>query len=75
MHDGRFATLDDVLNHYSHGIQASANLDNKLRDQSGAPKHFDISDSERKAIIEFLKTLTDYDMISDPKFSNPFRPK
>jgi len=35
--------------------------DIKLKDQFGSPKHFDISDSEKKAIIEFLKTLTDYD--------------
>jgi len=75
MHDGRFATLDDVLNHYSHGIQANANLDIRLQDQFGSPRHFDISDSEKKAIIEFLKTLTDYDFVSDPKFSDPFQPK
>src|SRR5260221_3368140 len=74
MHDGRFLTLDDVLNHYSHNIQDSTNLDFRLQDQFG-PKHFDISDSEKKAIIEFLNTLTDYEMVNDPKFSNPFRPK
>lgn len=34
MHDGRFATLDDVLDHYSHGIQDVTTLDNRLRDWS-----------------------------------------
>ena len=37
MHDGRFATLDQVLDHYSHGIQDVTTLDPRLRNWSGSP--------------------------------------
>jgi cytochrome c peroxidase len=72
MHDGRFETLDEVLNHYSEGIADNPNLDSKLR-RNGQPLRMSIPDVDKKAIIAFLKTMTDHDMISDPKFSNPFK--
>lgn len=73
MHDGRFASLDEVLDHYSSGIRDDQNLDVRLRDASGAPIKMNISPDERKAIIAFLNTLTDYQMLTDEKYSNPFR--
>ena len=73
MHDGRFRTLNEVMDHYSSGIKPSANLDSRLRDTSGAPKKMRMTDVEKKAIIAFLGTLTDYQLISDTRFSNPFR--
>jgi len=73
MHDGRFATLDEVLNHYSHGIANHPNLDSKLRDANGSPLQMNISGEEKTAIIAFLNTLTDYSMITDVRFSNPFK--
>jgi len=75
MHDGRFKTLDDVLNHYSEGIQNHPNLDFRLKDVSNHPLKMNISYHDKQAIIAFLNTLTDYKMITDPKFSNPFRVK
>jgi cytochrome c peroxidase len=72
MHDGRFETLDEVLNHYSDGIADNPNLDTRLR-ENGQPMRMSIPDGDKKAIIAFLKTMTDHDMISDPKFSNPFK--
>jgi cytochrome c peroxidase len=72
MHDGRFRTLNDVLEHYSHGIQDHPNLDNKFR-ENGKPVKFNFSENEKYALISFLKTLTDYSLISDPKFSDPFK--
>lgn len=72
MHDGRFKTLDEVLNHYSKGIQESQNLDSKLKTADGKALRMNMTDSEKRAIIAFLHTLTDYEMISDPKLSNPF---
>jgi cytochrome c peroxidase len=72
MHDGRFNTLDEVLNHYSDGIADNPNLDIRLRNE-GAPMRMAIPDQDKKAIIAFLNTLTDYEMITDPKFSNPFK--
>jgi len=80
MHDGRFATLNDVLNHYSGGIKNHKNLSWELNDfvlqngvQISQPKRFNYSEEDKQAIIAFLNTLTDYTMISDPKFSNPFQ--
>lgn len=75
MHDGRFKTLDDVLEHYSHGIQADANLDEQLKDSNGQPKHMNINTHEKQAIIAFLHTLTDIDMITNPAYSDPFKIK
>jgi cytochrome c peroxidase len=75
MHDGRFKTLDDVLNHYSHGINNSPNLTSMLKDDDGKPKSFNISDADKEALIAFLNTLTDYTMITDPKYANPFKAK
>jgi len=73
MHDGRFATLEDVVDHYKDGIQSHHNLDHRLRNKDGSPKHFPITESEKKSIIAFLKTLTDENMIRDPRFSDPFK--
>lgn len=73
MHDGRFKTLEEVLNHYSHGIKSSANLDERFKGADGKAKQLNMSLGEIKAIAAFLTTLTDYEMITDPKLSNPFR--
>lgn len=75
MHDGRFATLDAVLEHYSHGIQNDPNLDPRLKTANGQPLRMNISDNEKKAIVAFLNTLTDYSMITDERYSDPFKVK
>jgi cytochrome c peroxidase len=75
MHDGRFQTLEDVLDFYSEEIQENENLDERLQDEHGAARRFSIPDEDKKAMIAFLNTLTDEQMISDPRFSNPFKTK
>lgn len=75
MHDGRFETLDDVLEHYSEGIQDHPNLDIRLRDNTGKPLAMEIPQADRDAIIAFLNTLTDYEMLTDVRFSDPFKTK
>jgi len=72
MHDGRFNTLEEVLDHYSEGIADHPSLDPKLRGSDGKPLRLSITAHEKDAIIAFLHSFTDYSMISDPKFSNPF---
>jgi cytochrome c peroxidase len=72
MHDGRFRTLEEVLDHYSGGVKNSPNLDSRLKQNNGQAIRMNISKEEKQAIIAFLNTLTDYKMISDPKWSNPF---
>ena len=62
MHDGRFWTLDQVLNHYQSGIKNSSTLNPTL--QGG----ISMTNDEKQKIITFLKTLTDNDLISDIMF-------
>jgi len=74
MHDGRFATLEDVVDHYSENIQAHPNLDFQLQENfSGNPRRMNFSDDEKEALVAFLKTLTDYDFIAESKFTSPFK--
>jgi cytochrome c peroxidase len=75
MHDGRFNTLEDVLDHYSHGINATANLDERLKEKTGKPMQMNIPLQEKQAIVAFLNTLTDYSMITDPYLADPFKTK
>lgn len=72
MHDGRFATLRDVVEHYDHGVQASANLAPALIDGTGAPRRLNLSEADKLALLAFMGTLTDTALMQDAKFSNPF---
>jgi cytochrome c peroxidase len=73
MHDGSLATLEDVIDHYSKGIEKNRNVDPSLGSDLGAIAL--ISDDEKKALIDFLLTLTDTDITTDPRFSDPFKSK
>jgi cytochrome c peroxidase len=73
MHDGRFATLEEVIEHYSSGIKGHPNLDRSLRSRDGTPRHYGFSATEKAAIIAFLRTLTDRALLADERFSDPFR--
>lgn len=67
MHDGRFYTLDAVLDHYDSGVTQTQNLDPSLQHTGalGIP----LSSSEKAQLIAFLKTLTDNEFLSNPKFA------
>ena len=71
MHDGRFSTLAEVVEHYNSGVQNSNNLDNRLRVRGGV-RRLNLSNNEKQAIVDFLLTLTDDNFINHEKFSNPF---
>jgi cytochrome c peroxidase len=71
MHDGRFKSLDEVINHYTNGIKPHKNLDDKLKTINGK-KPINLDSYERQALIAFLRTLTDETMIKDAKYSDPF---
>lgn len=64
MHDGRMQTLEDVINHYSEGIIYTETLAPEL-------KNLHLSLEEKKALLAFLKTLTDHEFINNPLFSEP----
>ncbi len=72
MHDGRFASLEDVIDFYSSGIQPHPNLDNRLTRRGGRPVRMNFSQQEASNLIAFLNTLTDEAMLSNEAFSNPF---
>lgn len=65
MHDGRFFTLEQVLDHYSEGIVESPGLDPVLA--NGIP----LTEDEKEDIIEFLYTLSDFELLGDLRFSEP----
>jgi len=57
MHDGRFRTLEEVVEHYCTGMKRSNTLDPNLAKH---PDHgIPLSDADKKALVAFLKTLTD----------------
>jgi cytochrome c peroxidase len=57
MHDGRFKTLDEVIEHYAGGVKRSATLDPNIakHPDGGVP----LSAADKRALVTFLKTLTD----------------
>jgi cytochrome c peroxidase len=67
VHDGRFATLDALIDHYSDHAIFDPNLGYMA---PVGPLGF--TSSEKAALVAFLKTLTDRSLLTDPKFSNPF---
>lgn len=73
MHDGRFATLEEVVEHYSTGVKNHPNLSPELRTPNGAPLNPNFSPAQKAALVAFLHTLSDPTLSSDPKFSNPFK--
>ena len=72
MHDGRFASLEEVIEHYSSGIQNHPNLITPLVNSDGEVGQFNFSQEEKDALVAFLNTLTDNQMLTDEKYSNPF---
>ena len=67
MHDGRFNTLEKVLEHYHSGVKWAENLD-PLLIKDGKPG-IPLSASEKQQLISFLKTLTDHEFIQNKVFS------
>ncbi|MBO6515349.1 MAG: cytochrome-c peroxidase [Bacteroidia bacterium] len=74
MHDGRFSSLEEVIDHYSTGIQNHPTLQPFLRDNTtNEPVRFNFTPEQKSALVAFLKTLTDEDFLTETKFSDPFR--
>ncbi len=75
MHDGRFNTLQEVLDHYNEHVKIHANID-PLMDAANSPfpqsKQLELTPSEISSVIAFLHTLTDTSFVNNPAFSNPF---
>jgi cytochrome c peroxidase len=66
MHDGRFATLEEVINHYSEGLKLSSTIDPLMKkaNQGGVQ----LSDKDKADLKAFLLSLSDDDFVNNPKF-------
>ena len=71
MHDGRFDTLLQVVEHYDNGVQGGPDTDPRLM-PGGQPQNLGLEMNEKLAIVAFLETLTDEVIATDPRFSDPF---
>ncbi|MEL6252579.1 MAG: cytochrome c peroxidase [Bacteroidota bacterium] len=72
MHDGRFSSLEEVIDFYSTGIKSHENLDERLSTVDGQAVKFNFTDKEKNELIAFLNTLTDQNFSSEEKYSDPF---
>ncbi len=73
MHDGRFATLREVVEHYNAGVQPHPQLDDALKTAGGAPKRLDLTEEQIDALVAFLRTLTDERFLTELRFTDPFK--
>lgn len=75
MHDGRFQSLQEVIEHYDQHVKRGEFTDPLIMEASningGAPRLF-LTPLEKQQLLEFLNTLTDSIFINNPKFSSPF---
>jgi cytochrome c peroxidase len=73
MHDGRFKTLPEVVDHYSEHVLESASLSSFLRGESNeiGGKSLKLQPLEKKQIVAFLNMLTDSTFINNPEFADP----
>lgn len=70
MHDGRFATLEEVIDHYDSGIDSSSTLDGAL--MATRKTGLRLSDQDKADLIAFLKTLTDRSLAKNTDYNSPF---
>lgn len=71
MHDGRFSTLEEVIEHYNSGVLNGPALDNRLKGPNNTVQQLNMTLLQKQQLKAFLETLTDNVIIQDSKFSNP----
>ncbi|MBV6404261.1 MAG: cytochrome-c peroxidase [Flavobacteriales bacterium] len=71
MHDGRFQTLEEVVEFYNSGVQHSASLD-PLMTKPGPSLTLGLTPQEKANLVSFLNTLTDETFLTDPALGSPF---
>jgi cytochrome c peroxidase len=65
MHDGRFQTLDEVMDHYTKNVKIAPNLDPNVA-------NLKLDETQAKQILSFIKTLIDTSFLKNPDFFSPF---
>lgn len=71
MHDGRFQTLMEVVEHYNNGIQSSSTVDPAI-EYTRVSGGLQLTEQDKIDLVAFLKTLTDEVLLTNPEYSNPF---
>lgn len=71
MHDGRFKTLEEVVEHYNSGIKASSTVDPAL-EYTRVSGGLQLDAQDKADLVAFLKTLTDEVLLTNPEYSDPF---
>src|SRR5215203_4081926 len=74
MHDGRFTTLEQVVEFFDSSVQPNVSLDSRLRAPDGSPRRLGLTAEQKAALVAFMTTLTDSAFITAPRFANPFAP-
>ncbi|PQJ68913.1 cytochrome-c peroxidase [Polaribacter butkevichii] len=69
MHDGRFGTLEDVLNFYTDGITENGGVVDPLLIKADGSLGIDLTTKDKEDLIAFLKTLTDNTFLNDERFA------
>jgi cytochrome c peroxidase len=72
MHDGRFQTLEQVIEHYNSGVKNHPNLSAFLKDADGNPLQLNLTEQQKATLVAFLRTLTDPNILHNEKWSDPF---
>ena len=70
MHDGRFNTLEEVIDHYNEGLHASSTLDPALA--ATMSTGLMLTAQDKQDLINFLHTLTDEQLAQETDYSSPF---
>jgi cytochrome c peroxidase len=72
MHDGRFSTLQEVVQFYSTGVEDNANLDAVLRTPGGQVARLNLNQTQIDQLVAYLNTFTDNSFLTSSLFSDPF---
>jgi cytochrome c peroxidase len=72
MHDGRFQTLEEVIEHYNSGGHASPTIDPNMKFTQGG---LQLTAEKKQQLIAFLHTLTDEEFVTDERFTDPGAPQ
>ncbi|MFT4565053.1 MAG: cytochrome c peroxidase [Saprospiraceae bacterium] len=70
MHDGRFSTLEEVVDHYNEGIHPSSTVDEAILATSETGLF--LTEIDKVDLVNFLKTLTDDSFVNDQRYTDPF---
>ena len=70
MHDGRFTTLEEVVEHYNSDVKRSATVD-PIMTKPGKEYGLQLTTQEKQDLVAFLKTLTDWEFVNDTSLASP----